>query len=76
MRFWYSLNGNNIGTLRVELIYENNAKEIIWQLSADKGSQWLQGTVGFNSKNMTYRYNLMIIKYFFNEIFLKLITKL
>jgi hypothetical protein len=76
MRFWYSLNGNNIGTLRVELIYENNAKDIIWQLSSDKGSQWLQGTVGFNSKNMTYRYNLRIIKYFFNEIFLKLITKL
>ena len=60
MRFWYSINGKDIGTLRVELVYENNAKEIIWQLSADKGSQWLQGTVGFNSKNMTYRYILDI----------------
>lgn len=55
MRFWYSLNGNDIGTIRVEIIYENNIKEIIWQLSADKGSDWLEGTVGFNSRNMTYK---------------------
>lgn len=61
MRFWYSLNGNDIGKIRVEIIYENNVKEIIWQLSADKGSDWLEGTVGFNSRNMTYKYLLLFL---------------
>ncbi len=56
MRFWYSINGRDVGKIRIELVYGNNLdQEIIWQLSSDKGSQWLQGNVGFNSKNMTYK---------------------
>lgn len=66
LRFWYTLSGNNIGKIRVDIVYDNKQKETIWQLSADKGDQWLEGTVGFNSKNLTYR--LKFLNYF---IFLK-----
>ena len=60
LRFWYTIYGNSIGTVRVEIIYENDVREILWQLSRDKGDQWLEGTVGFNSKNMTYRLVIII----------------
>jgi hypothetical protein len=57
MRFWYSINGKDIGKIRIELVY-GEEREIIWQLSSDKGSQWLEGNVGFNSKNMSYKYKI------------------
>lgn len=56
LRFWYSINGNNIGAIRVEIIYDSSNKDVIWQLSKDKGDQWQEATVGFNSKNTTYRF--------------------
>lgn len=59
--FWYSINGNMVGSIQVDIVYENNARETVWKLSKDKGDQWLYGTIGFNSKNMTYRY----ISFFF-----------
>lgn len=56
MNFWYSINGNLVGSIQVDIVYENNVRETIWKLSKDKGDQWLLATVGFSSKNMTYRY--------------------
>jgi hypothetical protein len=55
MKFWYHMNGNGIGVLKVVLSYDNKQTERIWQLSKDKGDQWFEGRVGFNSKNMTYK---------------------
>ncbi|CAF0741635.1 unnamed protein product, partial [Brachionus calyciflorus] len=55
LRFWYSINGNGVGSIQVDILYDNNSRETLWKLSQDKGDQWLQGTVGFSSKNMTYR---------------------
>lgn len=49
------MNGDGIGTLRVDIVYDNNYKQTIWQLSKDKGDQWLEAKVGFSSANMTYR---------------------
>lgn len=49
------MNGDGIGTLRVDIVFENSLRKTIWQLSSDKGDQWLEAKVGFNSNNMTYR---------------------
>jgi hypothetical protein len=55
LKFWYHMNGDGIGTLRVVIWYDNSQKEAIWQLSKEKGDKWYEGTVGFNSRNMTYK---------------------
>jgi hypothetical protein len=55
LRFWYILAGNNVGTLKVFLSFEDNTKKLIWQTSTDKGIEWNEGTVSFNSEGMTYR---------------------
>ncbi|CAF0741650.1 unnamed protein product, partial [Brachionus calyciflorus] len=62
LRFWYHMNGAGIGTLQIDIIYDNNFRETIWKLSKDQGDQWLQGTVGINSKNMTYRIYMIGIR--------------
>jgi hypothetical protein len=54
-KFWYHMNGDGIGILRVVIWYDNGEREVIWQLSKEKGDKWFEGTVGFNSKSMTYR---------------------
>lgn len=71
LRFWYTLTGNSIGTIRVDIEYDTGEKETIWALSADKGDQWLEGTVGFNSKSMTYRFIFLL--FIFILIFFKLL---
>ena len=55
LRFWYILSGSNVGTLKVFIHYEDGDKKLIWQTSTDKGLQWNEGTVSFNSQEMTYR---------------------
>ena len=55
LRFWFHMNGDGIGALQIEIVYDNGQKETIWILGRDKGDQWFEGTVGFNSKNMTYK---------------------
>jgi hypothetical protein len=55
MKFWYHMNGDGVGVLKVVLSYDNKKTERIWQLSKDKGDKWFEGRVGFDSKNMTYK---------------------
>ncbi|XP_019632083.1 PREDICTED: MAM and LDL-receptor class A domain-containing protein 2-like [Branchiostoma belcheri] len=51
LRFWYHMNGADIGTLRVFLKAQGQAEQPIWELSGDKGDQWLNAQVGINSNN-------------------------
>ena len=62
MRFWYSMNGDGIGKLRVVIEYENKAKKTIWQLSKDQGDDWLYGQVSLNSLGMSYRIYIIGIR--------------
>ena len=55
MRFWYSINGGNVGSVKIDIVYENNYRETLWRQSKDGGDQWLEATVPFDSKNKTYR---------------------
>ncbi|RMZ97804.1 MAM and LDL-receptor class A domain-containing 2-like [Brachionus plicatilis] len=61
LRFWYHMNGNSIGSLQVDILYDNGLRIPIWKLSQDQGDQWLEGTVGFSS-NTTYRIYIMGIR--------------
>lgn len=54
LRFWYHMNGNSIGSLQIDIVYDNGLRLPIWKLSQDQGDQWFEGTVGFSS-NVTYR---------------------
>lgn len=49
------LNGDGIGSLRVDIVYDNGDREILWKLSGEKSKQWTEGQVGFGSRGMTYR---------------------
>ena len=62
MRFWYNMNGNGIGTLRVNISYENGKNTTMWTLSGSKGDQWNLGQFGFNSSSMTYRLIITAIR--------------
>ena len=55
MKFWYSINGGNIGSIKIDIIYDDNYRETIWRQQKDSGDQWLEGRVPFDSKNKTYR---------------------
>ncbi len=54
-KFFYHHNGYNIGSLRIDILYENGQREVLWIFSQDKGDKWYEGSLGVNSKNMTYR---------------------
>ena len=49
------MNGDGIGTININLVYDNGKKVTIWEQSGDKGDQWLEGHVGFDSLGLTYR---------------------
>ncbi|XP_066300034.1 MAM and LDL-receptor class A domain-containing protein 1-like [Branchiostoma lanceolatum] len=51
LRFWYHMNGADIGTLRVSLKAAGQAEQPIWELSGDKGDQWRSAQVGISSSN-------------------------
>ena len=55
LKFFYHMNGDGIGTLSINLVYDNGKKSTIWEQSGDKGDQWLEGNVGFDSMGLTYR---------------------
>ena len=61
-KFFYHMFGQSIGSLRVDIIYENNAKEVLWLLSKEMGDKWYEANVGINSKQMTYRLVIVGIK--------------
>jgi hypothetical protein len=55
-KFWYILNGNNVGTIKVFISYEDGNRKLLWQTSTDKELNWFEATVGFDSQGMTYKY--------------------
>ena len=55
LRFWYILSGNNVATLKVLISYEDGTQKIIWLTSVDKGNQWNEGSVSFDSDEMSYK---------------------
>ena len=50
------MNGDGIGTLNINIVYDNGKKTSIWELTGDKGDQWLEGNVGIDSLGLTYRF--------------------
>ncbi|XP_071956925.1 MAM and LDL-receptor class A domain-containing protein 1-like [Antedon mediterranea] len=58
LKFWYHMNGGNIGKLRVyqKLLPESINPQLIWEYGNDDGDQWLQGQVPIVSS-----FNYMII---------------
>lgn len=60
-RFWYILNGNSVGTIKVFIYYEDGTKKLVWQLSTENQLNWYEGTVGFESAEMTYKYSIFEI---------------
>jgi hypothetical protein len=50
------MNGYKIGTLSVDIVYENNLRQTIWQLTGDQSYDWMEANVGFSSAGMTYKY--------------------
>lgn len=62
LNFWYHMNGNGIGSLQINIWYENSIQQAIWRLSGDKGDKWFEGRVSFISPNMTYRIVIMGIR--------------
>ena len=54
-RFWFSMNGNGIGTLKVIVETDDYSKATIWQLTADKGDAWYSGEAGFITGKRHYR---------------------
>jgi hypothetical protein len=47
--------GYQIGTLSVDIVYENNIRETIWRLTGDQNNYWSEANVGIDSKGMTYK---------------------
>lgn len=55
MRFFYFMNGDGIGSLKIDILFDNGERETIWKLSSHRGVEWFEGQVGFTSKDMTYK---------------------
>ena len=56
------MNGDGIGILKINIVYDNDQKVTLWQMTGDKGDKWSEGRVGFDSKNMTYRIHIVGIR--------------
>ena len=54
-RFWFSMNGNGVGTVKVVVETDDYSKKTIWQLTADKGDGWHLGEAGFITGKRHYR---------------------
>ena len=52
------MNGDGIGTLSISIVYDNGKKTSIWELTGDKGDQWLEGNIRIDSLGLTYRFHL------------------
>lgn len=44
-RFWYHMNGRNIGSLSVVITKTDGTNSTIWRLDKTQGDIWLQGQV-------------------------------
>jgi hypothetical protein len=55
LSFWYSMNGNGIGALRVWVWAQNGAQTPIWELKGRQGTSWLQGRVKIPAQTMQYK---------------------
>ncbi|CAI9725294.1 and LDL-receptor class A domain-containing 2-like [Octopus vulgaris] len=47
--FWYSMNGNGIGILKILTKFETGSNVTIWELSRDQGNKWLYGQAPIQS---------------------------
>ena len=51
MRFYYNMNGKDMGTLRVMLIYQSGSSMWIWDKTGHQGNYWKEAAANLaNSK--------------------------
>lgn len=63
MRFYYSMYGDGIGSLEVDILFHNGERSKIWKLSKDRGTnQWFEAQVGIDSRGMTYKCAIRLYK--------------
>lgn len=55
LSFWYNMNGNGIGALRVWVSAQNGAQTPIWELKGRQGPTWLQGKINIPAQTMSYK---------------------
>ncbi|KAH3813119.1 hypothetical protein DPMN_141569 [Dreissena polymorpha] len=49
LNFWYNMNGDSIGSLKV-YIEEAGSRRLIWSLSGHQGTEWRNASVLLHSK--------------------------
>ncbi|KAH3858372.1 hypothetical protein DPMN_100995 [Dreissena polymorpha] len=61
LNFWYSMNGDSIGSLKV-YIEEAGTRRLIWSLSGHQGTEWRNASVPLHSnQNVHVRIDQIII---------------
>lgn len=50
LRFYYFMMGIRVGSLVVYARYNNGGRKALWNVTGDKGDQWLQGEVTLSEK--------------------------
>lgn len=56
LHFWYHMNGQSIGTLRVWIKYPSSATpKPLWEQIGQKGNQWFEGAVPLSSPKSTFQ---------------------
>ncbi|XP_055957693.1 MAM and LDL-receptor class A domain-containing protein 2 [Patella vulgata] len=56
LKFWYNMNGAQVGTLRVWVgLKSSNNPMPIWELQGNKGAKWLQGQIKIPPQTASYQ---------------------
>ena len=55
LSFWYNMNGQSIGALRVWVSSQTGARTPIWELKGNQGANWVMGRVNIPKQTTSYK---------------------